>query len=64
MKLQPLSYCVPFPEEKVVIGVNSFGFGGANGHAIIEEYVPNQPSLFSQPSKIDSKKYLQGVGEG
>ncbi|CAF1329463.1 unnamed protein product, partial [Adineta steineri] len=37
---------VPFPSlsnnEKIAIGVNSFGMGGTTTHAIIEEYQPNK----------------------
>lgn len=60
MKLQPLSMCVSFPnDKKVLIGINSFGFGGANGHAIIEEYSPSNPeSLYMQPSYFEPSQYL------
>jgi thioester reductase-like protein len=38
MKVQ--TECEPFPERErpIVCGINSFGFGGANGHCIIEEF--------------------------
>lgn len=58
MKLRPLTTCVPFPEEKVVIGINSFGFGGANGHAIVEEYIPAKQPLYIQPYNFNPSKYL------
>jgi thioester reductase-like protein len=38
--LNVLTECEPFPDEPVRIGINSFGFGGSNGHCIIEEYRP------------------------
>jgi acyl transferase domain-containing protein len=35
----------PFPEhEPVYIGINSFGLGGAYGHAILTSYKPNMVS--------------------
>ena len=37
----------PFPERPVVIGINSFGFGGANGHCVVREYRPSQPRPWS-----------------
>ncbi len=37
----------PFPERPVVIGINSFGFGGANGHCVVREYRPPRPSVRS-----------------
>ena len=39
--------CEPFPERPVVVGVNSFGFGGANGHCVIREYRPSRPRIWS-----------------
>ena len=39
----------PFPDRPVVIGVNSFGFGGANGHCVVREYRPAMPRSFSAP---------------
>jgi len=35
--------CEPFPERPVLVGINSFGFGGANGHCIVREYRPDKP---------------------
>ena len=39
--------CEPFPERAVVVGINSFGFGGANGHCIVREYRPVRPPRHS-----------------
>ncbi len=41
--------CEPFPEHPVVVGINSFGFGGANGHCVVREYRPSRPRLWSVP---------------
>ena len=37
----------PFPEHPVVVGINSFGFGGANGHCVVREYRPTRPRIWS-----------------
>ena len=39
----------PFPEHPVVVGINSFGFGGANGHCVVREYRPAHPRVWSVP---------------
>ena len=41
--------CEPFPDHSVVVGINSFGFGGANGHCVVREYRPARPRLWSLP---------------
>ena len=41
--------CEPFPERPVVIGINSFGFGGANGHCVVREYRPVLTKTWSIP---------------
>ncbi len=41
--------CEDFPERGTVFGINSFGFGGANGHCVISEYRPNKPRQWSIP---------------
>ena len=41
--------CEPFPERKVAVGINSFGFGGANGHCVVSEYTPSRPRIWSVP---------------
>ena len=45
--------CEPFPEHPVVVGINSFGFGGANGHCVVREYRPSRPRLWSVPLAPD-----------
>ena len=45
--MQVQTACEPFPERPVVVGINSFGFGGANGHCVIREYRPSQPRVWS-----------------
>ena len=45
--VQVQTVCEPFPERPVVIGINSFGFGGANGHCVVREYRPPQPRIWS-----------------
>ena len=39
--------CEPFPRHPVVVGINSFGFGGANGHCVVREYRPERPRIWS-----------------
>ena len=42
--------CEPFPEDHpVTVGINSFGFGGANGHCVVQEYRPAQRRIWSIP---------------
>ena len=39
----------PFPDRPVVVGINSFGFGGANGHCVVREYLPGPQRTWSVP---------------
>ncbi|MDE2958324.1 MAG: acyltransferase domain-containing protein [Bacteroidota bacterium] len=39
--------CEPFPDHPVIIGINSFGFGGANGHCVVREYRPERTRIWS-----------------
>ena len=45
--------CEPFPEHPVTVGINSFGFGGANGHCVLREYHPERPRIWSIPVAPD-----------
>eukprot|EP00977_Amphora_coffeiformis_P007314 scaffold1586_cov158-Amphora_coffeaeformis.AAC.3 len=47
-----------FPEHKVMVGINSFGFGGANGHCIIEEYRPVSKTWSRLPGGLENKTYM------
>ncbi len=48
--MQVQTVCEPFPERPAVIGINSFGFGGANGHCVVREYRPPRPISRSVPT--------------
>ncbi len=45
--MQVQTVCEAFPQRPVVVGINSFGFGGANGHCVIREYQPSRPRIWS-----------------
>jgi len=46
--------CEPFPDRPVIVGINSFGIGGANGHCVVSEYRPSEPRLYSAALALDS----------
>ena len=52
--MRVLTACEPFPERPVVVGINSFGFGGANGHCVVSEYRPPEPRVWSVPLTADA----------
>ncbi len=52
--MQVQTACEPFPERPVTVGINSFGFGGANGHCVVSEYRPSRPRVWSVPLSQDS----------
>jgi len=43
-----------FGDRPVLIGINSFGFGGANGHALLAEYRPDREPAYSRPVAPDA----------
>ena len=47
--MQVQTECEPFPDRPAVFGINSFGFGGANGHCVVREHRPRQPRIWSVP---------------
>ena len=47
--MQVQTVCEPFPDRPVAVGINSFGFGGANGHCLVREYRPAKPRIWSVP---------------
>ena len=47
--MQVQTECEPFPDRPVTVGINSFGFGGANGHCVVREYRPEKPRIWSVP---------------
>ena len=52
--MQVQTACEPFPDRPVVVGINSFGFGGANGHCVVREYRPQRPRVWSVPLAPDA----------
>ena len=52
--MQVQTTCEPFPDRPVVVGINSFGFGGANGHCVVREYSPVQRRVWSVPLASES----------
>ena len=51
----------PFPErdDSVIISINSFGFGGANGHCVVEEYKGEKEDDWSAlPGGVPEGKYF------
>ncbi|CAF0818008.1 unnamed protein product [Didymodactylos carnosus] len=73
--LHVVTQCVPFPKTAVTLGINSFGIGGNNAHAVVTEYVkahhygPNQNDntiskqdyiiSFSTKSNVSMKKCIE-----
>ena len=52
--MQVQTACEPFPDRPVVVGINSFGFGGANGHCVVREYRRTRPAVWSVPLAPDT----------
>ena len=52
--MQVQTKCEPFPDRPVTVGINSFGFGGANGHCVVREYRPEEPRVWSVPLAPES----------
>ena len=52
--MQVLTDCEPFSEHPAVVGINSFGFGGANGHCVVSEYRPQEPRVWSVALAADA----------
>ena len=48
-RMQVQTECEPFPDHPVVVGINSFGFGGSNGHCVVREYRPERSRTWSLP---------------
>ncbi len=58
LHIDPITSIVPYPQVPgaALVGVNSFGFGGANAHVLVREHVrpvaaPRTPELRSGPAK-------------
>ena len=51
LKLVTEEFALPEKPDRLIMGVNSFGFGGSNAHAALAEYIPEQ-SKQSRPLKL------------
>ncbi|CAF1008153.1 unnamed protein product [Adineta steineri] len=67
--LHVVQHSVPFPSgndiDSIAMGINSFGIGGNNAHAIVEEYQANKTSATNkfennqvQKNDIESEQYF------
>ncbi|CAF0803239.1 unnamed protein product [Adineta steineri] len=61
--LHIVQYSVPFPFDNdidfIAMGINSFGMGGNNVHAIVEEYHPSKTSAMNRSENdMESKQYF------
>ncbi|MEV7629591.1 acyltransferase domain-containing protein [Actinoplanes sp. NPDC089786] len=43
-----------FGDRPALVGINSFGFGGVNGHAVLAEYRPDREAMYSRPVAPDA----------
>lgn len=60
LNLKVVTKPTPFTDtgKPAIVGVNSFGFGGANAHVILEEYVPTPKTAAVENSSHPAALYL------
>lgn len=60
MKVQTEPEKFPDRDSPVMFGINSFGFGGANGHCIVEQYKPpaTQKWASAVPRSLGNKVFM------
>ncbi|MCL2719604.1 MAG: SDR family NAD(P)-dependent oxidoreductase, partial [Lachnospiraceae bacterium] len=48
---------VEFGDKRLIAGISSFGFGGANSHMVLEEYQDDNPFTEKKSSKMHQKEF-------
>lgn len=57
--LNIVTHAIPFPNRSITIGINNFGFGGNNAHAIVTEWFEDHSKYQSPSLPISSENSME-----